>query len=421
MTQPPIANNPGVQDSGVAISGSVAGHNAGNSQTVVKPSGTPNSRKKFPASGRRVDDSLEGARLHGQLHALSTRSGDESEIRSAFRQIVIEHTGAVGVGHLVMDESGDWDMKPELSTGRLPRRHDFVEKFAKCCSATIQRNSIQIESFLGLESIYAPIKVEGSTPEVLMVLTAEKNAARTLFVLEVVSAYFSLWLKQIRSDRSGWKLNSLAALIELVSQIENEQTVTGACQVAVAELARYLNSEQVAIGIRRKNELRVEAVSGNSGLKQDSETFRVFETALNESILRGDAGCWPAKDGETQPLMLGHQQIAQALQCEAVFSSPLTTIAGKTIGALIFTGQKELVHGDRLPNFARASTPRIANAIDVVTRGQKTGLQKLVHSIKDQAATVKGRIWCAVAAHHAGNLAGTRTLSRSVQLCDGSN
>jgi len=365
---------------------SSAGSNGEDTQASGKPAGTAQ-----PLS-------IDGARLHGQLHDLTTKGGDEASVRAAFRAIVLEHTGGIGVGHVLMNEQSEWEIGSEMASGRLPSRPDFVEKFGKCCTATIQRNSIQIESFLGLESIYSPIQVAGSQPEVLMVLTEEKNASRTLFVLEIVSAYFCLWLKEARSERSTWKMNSLAALIELVSQIENQISAHGACQVAASELARYLNCDQVAIGFIRKGKLNVEAVSSGANLKQDSETLRAFDTALSESLLRNEVAVWPTPDDSTEALMLGHQQLARKFHCQAVLSTPLTLADGKTIGVMIVTGSSELLHGDRLPNFVRAATSRIASAIDVVRRSEKNNLQRLFALLKNQTATWKGRLWYAVAA-----------------------
>lgn len=231
-----------------------------------------------------------------------------------------------------------------------------------------------------------------------MVLAEEQNTSRTLFVLEIATTYFSLWLKEARSERSGWKLSSLAALIELVSRIEVQESVAAACQVAASELARYLSSDLVAIGCLRNDVLRVDAVSGLANANKESDSFRALETALNECLLRGEPASWPASADENPALMLGHQQLARELQCQSVLSSPLVTVEGKTVGAVILTGSRELIQGDRLPNFVRAATPRIASAMDVVQRSEKPAWQRLFRHLKDQASTVKGRIWYGVAA-----------------------
>ena len=342
--------------------------------------------------------SLETASLHTQLHALSKRQGDESSIRETFRRIIMDHTGAVGVGHVVSDEQGNWDLQPGNASGRLPRRHDFVEKFARCCHATIARQSIQIEQFLGLESIYAPIHFPGYRPEVLLVLTEEKNSAKTLLVLEIVSDYFTIWLKENCAERSGWKLTSLAALIELVSQIEKQDTVSRACQVAASEMKRHLGCEQLAVGMIHKGKLVVEAISGNATIHRQGESSRVIETALNECLLRNDIGLWPASGDSPPHLLLAHEQMATHFQCEAVMSFPLTTVDDQVVGAAVITGDRDLMNGDRLPNFVRAASPRVANALEVVTRAQCSRIRRWMNTLQEQAATVKGRIWCGVAA-----------------------
>ena len=173
-----------------------------------------------------IDDeswAIDAAQLHTRLHHLCMLDGNQSEIRSAFRQVVLEHSGGIGVAHVLLDTNGTWTIPEDYTTGRVPRREDFIENFAKCCQTTIHRNSIQIERFLGMAAVYAPIQVEGSQAEVLLLLTREQNASRSLFALEIVIAYFGLWLKDASTDRSSWKLTSLAALIELVSQIEVKQ------------------------------------------------------------------------------------------------------------------------------------------------------------------------------------------------------
>ncbi len=345
--------------------------------------------------------SMDTAQLHARLHALTAKKGDEETIRNLFRQLVMEHTRAVGVGHIVLDEDGKWVLTPEFTSGRIPQRADFLEKFSSCCTATIQRNSIQIENFLGLQSVYAPISVSGGRPEVLLVLVEERNARKALFSLEIITAYFSLWLRESQSDRSGWKLNSLAALIELVTQIEGQQDVTKACQVVAAELSRHLGCEQVAVGFLHKGELSVRAVTGNADLSQQSTTLQSFETALNECLLRDEPGIWPCaadQDPNKQHLMLAHRQLTQQFQCEAVLSTPLKNLDGTPIGALVLTGAKEMIHGDRLPNFVQAAAPRIASSIDVVRRTETSRFRKLINALKQQASTVKGRIWCGLVA-----------------------
>ena len=361
-------------------------------------SSRPSGNAKFANTAAQGTDA---ANLHVQLHALSRQVNartDEQQLRETFRNIILEHTEGIGVGHVVMDEFSNWDLAPQNTSGRVPRRNDFVEKFASCCNTTVQRGSIQIEKFLGLDSIYVPIQIGSSRPEVLLLLTEEANTPHALFVLEIAVAYLSLWLKEIRTSRSTWKLTSLAALIELVSQIESQPSADNACQVAASELARYLNCGTVAIALLHKGRFKAHALSDNGDVNRHSEAWRAFETTLNEALLRNEKATWPSESEQSRHLLLAHEQLAKQIGCGAVHSRPLKSVDDSVVGAIVLTGEKELIQGDRLPNFLDAASPRIASALSVVQRAEQTRWQKIKSSVKSQLQTVKGRVWYGAAA-----------------------
>lgn len=355
----------------------------------------PDTRSTDRAEGNKSSnepESMQTAQLHLDLNRLTTLEGDESEIRAEFRKVIQQYTGAVGVGHVIRDQDGSWDLKQHHSTGRVPRRQDFVDRFAKCCNITVERNAIQIESFLGLESFYTPIQVFGLADEVLLVLSAEKNSSKVLFALEVIAAYFGLWLKGKRSKRTDWKLSSLAALIELVSEVEKQSTLRAGCQVIASEMARHLNCQQVAIATNLRSKIQVQALSGASSLETSSTLARDLQTALSETLLRDEMSQWPNEKVEDQQLLLAHKQLANHLGLEAVSSIPLTTPDGNQVGAVILAGSLDLLQGDRLPNFLRASAPRLASALEVVDRAQVSRLRLALRTFKAKMATARGRV-----------------------------
>ena len=75
--------------------------------------------------------SLNSAQLHADLHAISKQNKSENEIRAEFREIAFRYSSAVGVAHVIKNASGTWDLDPEHSTGRVPRRNDFCGTFRR--------------------------------------------------------------------------------------------------------------------------------------------------------------------------------------------------------------------------------------------------------------------------------------------------
>jgi multidrug resistance efflux pump len=70
---------------------------------------------------------------------------------------------------------------------------------------------------------------------------------------------------------------------------------------------------------------------------------------------------------------------------------------GELRGAILVAGDANMILGERLPNFVRAASPRIASAIEVVSRAEISRPRKVVNSIKNQLKTVEGKIWYALA------------------------
>ncbi|NND99503.1 MAG: HlyD family efflux transporter periplasmic adaptor subunit [Pirellulaceae bacterium] len=346
--------------------------------------------------------SVDTAALHSELHHATLLRADEATIYEAIRRIVMKYTAAIGVGRITADGknsdgSYNWDLKPENTTGRLPRRHDFIEKFAESCNTTIQRHSIQMEHFLGVQAIYSPIESNAGDPEVLLVLTDDSNTTGAVFVLEIANAYITLFLRSSRGRNNDWKLVSLAALIELISQIESQPTLALGCEVVANELVRHLGAKQVAVGYLHDGQMVVESLSGTVKLDPASETYHGLEMALSESVLRDSVAIYPPRPDDETHLLVAHRQLCGDLQIPAVMSSPLTTPDGKTIGAILLTGTKEQIHGDRLPNFIRASGPRLASALEVVSRAQIGRIRQISNSIRTAVPSIRGFTWGLIA------------------------
>ena len=347
---------------------------------------------------------IDTAELHAQLHHATMMNGSETEVLQKIREIVMQHTNAMGVGLVtasakVSDGVYKWDLHPENCSGRLPRRADFIEKFASSCNVTIGRDSIQMEHFLGLQAIYSPIIDKQHLPDVLLVLTDDAHTSRSLFILEIVNNYLRLYRKSNRTSGNEWKLVSLAALIELISQIESQSTTATACEVASNELVRHLGVRQVAVATNRNGHLLVQSLSGTMDLDHASETYRELELTLAESLLRDSLGVYPPDDDDNEShLLIAHRQLCGNLHVPAVLTSPLTTPDGETIGALLLTGDQELIGDEKLANFIRAASPRIASAIEVVTRAQPSAVRRTVGRITNALPSLRGLTWVMIAA-----------------------
>lgn len=304
--------------------------------------------------------------------------------RAAFRQLVIEQTEAVGACHVIRDNEGDWDVKPSDATGRLPRRNDFGEELESVCESAFSRRSPQIHRPKGIEDMQAiliPIANFGARPEVLLALSPNTaDMGQTLSKLTRIGNGMQIWLKSNQSHKSDWKLGSLATLVELVSNIEDTTHKTAAAEVIANDLARHLGCK-AAVGIFDRGKQRLAAVSGVTKINRATRQAWAFQQVANEAQLRQNEGVIPVDDDSDDMLLLAHKQLASRLQVESVRSKILETSNGKVIGSLVLAGEIALIKTERMKKFLDASAPRIASAVSVVQRGERSWLARRIAQI----------------------------------------
>ncbi len=332
--------------------------------------------KKVAGSTNHVPTDLPN--LEAALFGLSASVREADQVRADFRKLTIEFLGAIGVCHVIRSADGNWNVDATHSSGRIPEPAEFRERLAETCFNSLSRNSIQIQSLgtvKGAQALVAPVGSPGATLEVFFVVIAKTaETGQALMRLEKIVTAFRLWCRAHASTSVHWKLTSLAAMIELVSEIENCRTVDEACSLIANELSRQLGCTVAISGGRFNRKLK--AISDVSKLNRSSQHVRVVQQALNECIVRGEPGVWPPRSEQHDVLLLAHKQLASHSQCECVRSMTLTTPGEKTVGAIVLTGSEPIVGTDRCQQFLNAAVPRLANALATVQRAQRSALSR---------------------------------------------
>lgn len=189
------------------------------------------------------------------------------------------------------------------------------------------------------------------------------------------------------------QLGRMAAITELIAQIESVDDIRSACQIVADQLPGFLSAELVLVGWCRERsvECRLMAITGVSAFHASSELAVAAQAALQECVARGELSHWPASDESRSGGLLAHRRFAQIAGAEAVVTAPLRDAQGNLRGAWIVTGRADVLHGDRVPSFLQAAAAPIASAIRVVKRGQAGPLQRMVQEIHRWLGEQRGR------------------------------
>ncbi|WP_342190390.1 efflux RND transporter periplasmic adaptor subunit [Stieleria varia] len=367
--------------------------------TTIGPTAKPPSVRPL-ASGTVTGDAtsidkpaaLDIPGLHQALHHVMHLNGDRPSVLRAFREAIIKTTGAVGVGILTQTPAAGWRMGSDDVSGRIPTRPDFVKKFGSTCDAVLKRGTIQMERFLGLESIYVPV-ADGETNLVVLVLSHKHNVQEMLMALDATAVYITLYLESSHATDNDWKVQALAAVIDLVAKLESQETVDEACHVVANELARHLDVNQVAIGTRFGKRLHVRSLSGTVKLQPGSPAHDAIEMTLNESLLRKEIGVYPTTDDNQSHLLVAHRQLCVDLKCEGVLSTPLETSDGRVVGTMLITGPAKKIQAKQLRQFVRTAAPSIAGGLLVSHRMQRSRLVRAWQTMGTRIRSKKSVVW----------------------------
>lgn len=345
----------------------------------------------FVSMAGSVSDHVELPLVKADLLQLSMSTAPEALVRQHFREITLRHTKGVGVFHATRNHTTVWEVHTTYRTGRVPGDAEFAQVIGEVCEQVTVRNRVQVkrlENFHGCQALFMPVQVFGAKPEVFVVLLPGKlPIARPLTVATAAVQAFCLWLKVHAKTKDEWKLSSLAAIIDLVSRVEDCRSVDECASLIVNEMSRKLGAD-VAVGwLGRRSQLA--AISGVVKLDQNSDTARHYSQVIQESRLRVQPGVYPPEGDSNDELLLAHKQLAAWAPVDCVRSQPLIGKEGEAIGTVVVAGSEEAVATYQTDRLLAAAAPRLASAVECVRRGQRSKIVRGVQGLRRRFRQVK--------------------------------
>ena len=326
--------------------------------------------------------------LESELFKWSNVPREEVLARNCFRKLLLDYTDSVGIAHLTRDTGKSWELIPENSSGRTPRRSNLDE--LECLAEhALQKQMMQIAQpeFLQ-DATLILVPVVTNKPEVLLVTIPKPLVSQNLEKIEKAGTAFRHWLQNLEGRQNEWKLNSLACVIELVTKLESAQDVQTAIETLCLELNQKLRCESVGFAIsknwrtrRTSTRLQLKAVNGAIRLDPTSETCQLIEQAFHETKVRQKPTAWPPRSEDEDYLLIAHKQLAYKLQCEAVLSQPVQFEDGRVLGYLIFSGSKERLQNERFSRFVNLVASRVGSPLALVEKTQKGPIRRLAKNI----------------------------------------
>ena len=211
-------------------------------------------------------------------------------------------------------------------------------------------------------------------PEVLLTLFLAPPAAPDVLTTVVELAVATIAQFDLRASTRvlDREVADTAALVDLAARVQSANSVTAAGQVLCDEAARHLSLLQMAVAMALPGEsrCRLTAVSRSAGHVSPERRESFLEAALDECLLRGEAGIWPPLAGAARHSLATHKQLALRWNAESVISVPLRTHTGETVGAWIAVAAHP-AQAFATVGFMQAAAPLVGAALQALQRGEQ--------------------------------------------------
>ncbi len=181
---------------------------------------------------------------------------------------------------------------------------------------------------------------------------------------------------RLRLAEASGQVQNTGWLVELMQTIAASDRFATACHELTSQLQTHLNVVRIVLGWQgNRRSQRVVSVSGVPNQDKHSEEVRLYQSCLDEAIVRGSLGIWPSVD-ENVDSMLSHKQVAG--RDREVFSLPLVTKTGTTVGSLLVIASRgQITTGTSTINFLMAAGSPIADVLASSERAEGSPLTKV--------------------------------------------
>lgn len=187
----------------------------------------------------------------------------------------------------------------------------------------------------GENRIALPILMDGALQGVVAVALGPEGTppAEAIRALRWGTGWIEVLLRR-DAGRAYDKLQArtLAALDMLATVLEHKR-FQAAAHALVTELAQSLGCDSVSLGIARRGNARVVAVSHAAGFAKRLSLMRDIRAAMNEAIDQEAVVLYPAGQGWDYRVTLAHEELVRLHRADCVLTVPIQH-EGRIIGAL---------------------------------------------------------------------------------------
>lgn len=183
-------------------------------------------------------------------------------------------------------------------------------------------------------AVACPVLVEGALRGVVVVLmrvTAELDLRNVIRRLHWALPWVEARLRHDEAERS----EATATALELIAAALEEDRFTRAAAASVTGLAERLGCDRVSIGMRRRLNTRIVALSHSGDVSRKAGLMRAIADAMDEAIDQERTILYPGEGEDLLVITYAHAELGRRARERVVLSVPML-VGTKLVGAVTF-------------------------------------------------------------------------------------
>ena len=274
----------------------------------------------------------------------------------------------------------------------------FQESLRNSCSVACETGCLHVatvEPTCRLRIIAVPVPLRNAPAEAISILVSSSlPTERVLGMLALVASHICLRESYDDSQSNASEAMGHAALIELLSKLDDAQSLTQGSAILGNQLRNFFQCQQVVIGLASfpGGDCHVTSVSGLPTFDRRTGFATAMEAALDEVALKNSLTVWPPQDDRERTASLALQRACEVLHASAVISAPIHDESGSVVGAWLFFGEPGFAFADSTRNFLLASQRPVGSHLKLLRRATETAWKRLARRSFCHLRTLKSKI-----------------------------
>ncbi len=217
--------------------------------------------------------------------------------------------------------------------------------------------------------VATPFSLPGAAGRYLCLILVARDPRQLepfIIILQTITGFFHYAYDRSKNRGGDWAFDQASALVELGTVSSEAEDFPQAARILTDRLQRHLGCFRVCLGLAKRNEVRLIAISGVSSFDHKGTSAFVLQAAMREAFQKKEMIEWPKDDERIDLTEVAHQELQRLLDLQRVITLPFFKANGKPFAAISMLWDHNAAPRPETRRFLSASREYLGSLLGVL-------------------------------------------------------